>query len=213
VEMKLAQVDLDAARAELEGAKRRLDYQLTHRQRSTAPTPFAGLPQPPCALGEQEAAHPQAPPPVPPEPRPPTHRRPRPVDTSRHFCPHAGCRYRGGLGLGTLRATGPPHGGPGRPWQCLGGPGYLLEPHGTLLPGTQAAIALRVGVLACLAEGVDSRATARVCEAAPPPACPGWWKPRSSAKPSPPLACVTFTGAHGTSTSCTQGPGRSKRAS
>jgi hypothetical protein len=84
-------------------------------QHSIEPRPFVGLTQkPPCALCEQEAAHPHAPAPVPPEPMPPTHRRPRTVDTSRHFCPHVGCDYRGWLGLGNLRANGHPSGGPWR---------------------------------------------------------------------------------------------------
>src|SRR5215510_1791345 len=62
------------------------------RQRSTAPTPFAGFTyQPLCAACEQEAMPLTCPPPVPPAPLLPTHRRPRTVDTSRHFCPHAGC--------------------------------------------------------------------------------------------------------------------------
>ncbi len=69
------------------------------RLRSREPKPFAGLTHTPhCALCEHEAAHPQAPPPTPPDPMPPTHRRSRTVDTSRYFCPHAGCRYRGWLG-------------------------------------------------------------------------------------------------------------------
>ena len=66
-----------------------------HRQRSNDPKPFAGLPQKPhCALCEQDVPHPQAPPAVRPDPMPPTHRRPRTVETSQHFCPHTGCRYR-----------------------------------------------------------------------------------------------------------------------
>ena len=44
------------------------------RKRSKEPTPFVGLThKPPCALCEQEAAYPHAPPPVPPAPMPPTH--------------------------------------------------------------------------------------------------------------------------------------------
>jgi hypothetical protein len=75
--------------------------------RSPAPKAFAGLTtKPPCALCEREAAHAQAPPLVPPAPRPPTHWRPREIDTSQHFCPHADCDYRGWLGLGNLRAHG-----------------------------------------------------------------------------------------------------------
>jgi len=66
------------------------------RKRSTEPKPFHGLTQKPhYALCARETAQPQAPPPVPPDPMAPTHRRPREVDTSRHFCPHAGCDYRG----------------------------------------------------------------------------------------------------------------------
>src|SRR2546422_4809284 len=53
---------------------------MPRRQRSNAPTPFAGLTQKPhCALCEHEATPPHAPPPAPPEPMPPTHRRPRVV--------------------------------------------------------------------------------------------------------------------------------------
>src|SRR4051812_13448382 len=65
------------------------------RPRSHAPKAFEGLtPEPPCALCERAPAPPQPAPPAPPEPMPPTHRRPRTVDTSQHFCPHTGCRYR-----------------------------------------------------------------------------------------------------------------------
>jgi hypothetical protein len=61
------------------------------RQRSNDPTPFAGLTQQPhCALCEQDLPPPQAPPAVRPDPMPPTHRRPRTVDISQHFCPHRG---------------------------------------------------------------------------------------------------------------------------
>jgi IS1 family transposase len=138
------------------------------RIRSHEPQPLAGLThKPPCALCEHEAAHPQAPPPVPPEPMPPTHRRPRTVDTSRHFCPHAGCRYRGWLGWGNLRANGHPSGGPWRQFHCTACNGYFLETHGTLFHGKQSAVELIVRVLACLAEGLGIRATARVFEVAP----------------------------------------------
>src|SRR5262245_29802429 len=62
------------------------------RQRSSAPKPFAGLThRPPCALCERETVHPNPSAPVPPDPLPPTNRRPRTVDTSRHFCPHTDC--------------------------------------------------------------------------------------------------------------------------
>jgi len=98
---------------------------------------------------------------------PPTHRRPRVVDTSRHFCPHAGCRYRGWLGLGNLRANGYPNGGPWGQFHCTSCKGYFPEHHGTLLHGKQVAVELIVRVLACLAEGLGIRATARVFEVDP----------------------------------------------
>src|SRR5215470_14652182 len=85
----------------------------SRRNRSTAPTPFVGLPhKPPCALCAHEASHPLPPPPMRPDPMSPPTRRPRQVDTSRHFCPHATCDYRGWLGLGNLSANGHPNGGP-----------------------------------------------------------------------------------------------------
>ena len=81
----------------------------SRRKRSNAPTPFVGLPhKPPCALCAHEASHPPPPPPMRPDPMSPPTRRPRQVDTSRHFCPHEGCDYRGWLGLGNLRANGHP---------------------------------------------------------------------------------------------------------
>ena len=74
------------------------------RSRSHEPKPFEGLTQKPhCALCARDTAYPKSPPPVPPDPMAPTHRRPREVDTSMHFCPHSYCDYRGWLGLGNLR--------------------------------------------------------------------------------------------------------------
>jgi IS1 family transposase len=138
------------------------------RTRSKEPKPFTGLTQrPQCALCEHEAAHLHVPPPAPPEPMPPTHRRPRTVDTSQHFCPHGGWRYRGWLGRGNLRANGHPSGGPWRQFQCTSCEGYFPEHHGTIFHGKQVAVELMVRVLACLAEGLGIRATARVFEVAP----------------------------------------------
>jgi IS1 family transposase len=98
---------------------------------------------------------------------PPTHRRPCAIDTSRHFCPHAGCDYQGWLGLGNLRANGHPSGGPWRQLYCRSCRGYFLETHGTLLHGKRLSVELIVRVLACLAEGLGIRATARVFEVDP----------------------------------------------
>src|SRR5215813_6045708 len=135
------------------------------RPRYNAPKPFAGLThKPPCALCARDALHPQAPPAVPPAPMPSTNRRPRQIDTAMHFCPHVGCDYRGWRGLGNLRANGHPSGGPWRQFHCTSCKGYFLETHGTLFHGKQAAVDLIVRVVACLAEGLGIRATARVFE-------------------------------------------------
>jgi IS1 family transposase len=141
---------------------------MPRRHRSKEPQPLAGLThKPSCALCEHEATHPKRPPPVPPEPMPPTHRRPRTVDTSRHFCPYAGCRYRGWLGLGNLRANGHPSGGQWRQFHCTGCDGYFLETHGTLFHGKRVSVDLIVHVIGCLAEGLGIRGTARVFEVDP----------------------------------------------
>jgi IS1 family transposase len=83
------------------------------------------------------------------------------------FCPHTDCDYRGWLGLNNLRANGHPSGGPWRQFHCLGCNGFFPEHHGTIFHGKQAAVELIVHVLACLAEGLGIRATARVFEVAP----------------------------------------------
>jgi IS1 family transposase len=137
-------------------------------KRSPEPKAFEGLTQKPhCALCEQETLHTAPAPPLRPDPMPLTNRRPRSVDTSMHFCPHPECDYRGWLGLNNLRANGHPSGGPWRQFHCTSCHGYFLETHGTLFHGKQAAVELIVRVLACLAEGLGIRATARVFEVAP----------------------------------------------
>src|SRR5262249_40723799 len=126
---------------------------------------FAGLPHTPYSLlGDEKPPPLQAPPAVPPDPMAPRNRHPRTVDTSRHFCPHPGCRYRGWLGRGNLRANGHPNGGPWRQFYCTSCQGYFLETHGPLFHGKQVAVERIVHVLACLAEGLGIRATARVFE-------------------------------------------------
>src|SRR5262249_38781159 len=50
---------------------------------------------------------------------------------------------------------------------CTACDGYFLEHHGTIFHGKQAAVELIVQGLACLAEGLGIRATARVFEIAP----------------------------------------------
>jgi len=135
------------------------------RTRSTAPKAFEGLTHTPhCALCAQETGETAPAPPRRPDPMPPTHRRPRTVDTSMHFCPHPECDYRGWLGLNTLRANGPPSGGSWRQFHCLGCNGFFPAHHGTIFHGKHAAVERIVRVLACLAEGWGIRATARVFE-------------------------------------------------
>lgn len=135
------------------------------RPPATDPKPFEGLTQRPyCAACDRDAASPKALPPRRPEPMPPTHRRPRTIDTSKHFCPHPGCDYHGCLGLGNLRANGHPSGGPWRQFHCLGCDGYFPEHHGTIFHGKRTDVERLVHVLACLAEGLGIRATARVFE-------------------------------------------------
>jgi transposase-like protein len=138
------------------------------RKRSREPKPFAGLTHKPhCALCEQQTAENAPAPPPRPAPMPLTHRRPRTVDTSMHFCPHLHCDYCGWLGLNNLRANGHPSGGQWRQFHCTSCDGYFPEHHGTIFHGKQAAVELIVHVLACLAEGLGIRATARVFEVDP----------------------------------------------
>ena len=135
---------------------------------SKDPKPFPGLTRKPhCVACAQWITQPQLPPPLPPAPMPVPNRRPRQVDTSRHFCPHAPCAYQGWLGLGNLRANGHPNGGPWRQFHCTGCNGYFLETHGTIFHGKQASVELIVRVLACVAEGLGIRATAGVFEVDP----------------------------------------------
>jgi hypothetical protein len=81
--------------------------------------------------------------------------------------PHAAGDDRGGLELNNLRANGHPHGGPWRQCHCPAGHGYFVETHGTIFHGKHASAERIVRVLACLAEGLGLRATARGVEVAP----------------------------------------------
>ena len=112
------------------------------------------------------AAHPQTPS-VPPPRIVPTRGRRRQVDTSHHFCPNPDCAYRGWVGWGNLRANGHPSGGPWRQLLCVACRGYFLETLGTIFHGKRASVELIVRVIACLAEGLGIRGTARVFEVDP----------------------------------------------
>jgi len=95
--------------------------------------------------------------------------RRRQVDTSMHFCPNPDCAYRGWVGWGNLRANGHPNGGPWRQLLCIACRRYFLESLGTIFHGKCASVDLIVHVIACLAEGLGIRGTARVFEVAPNP--------------------------------------------
>jgi transposase-like protein len=66
-----------------------------------------------------------------------------------------------------LRANGHPNGGPWRQLLCVACRGYFLETLGTLFYGKRASVEIIVRVLACLAEGLGIRGTARVFEVDP----------------------------------------------
>jgi IS1 family transposase len=137
-------------------------------KRHREPKPFAGLTtKPPCdACAHASAPHPHAPSAPPPRIVPMRGRR-RQVDTSTHFCPNPACAYRGWVGWGNLRANGHPNGGPWRQLLCIVCRGYFLETFGTIFHGKRVAPELLVRVIACLAEGLGIRGTARVFEVDP----------------------------------------------
>src|SRR5919109_307775 len=137
-------------------------------KRHREPTPFAGFTtKPHCDACEHGTApRPQAPS-TPPPRIVPTRGRRRHVDTSSHFCPNPDCAYRGWVGWGNLRANGHPNGGPWRQLLCIACRRYFLESLGTIFHGKCAAVDLIVRVIACLAEGLGIRSTARVFEVDP----------------------------------------------
>src|SRR5262252_8896833 len=137
-------------------------------KRHREPTPFAGLTtKPPCdACAHATDPRPQAPAAPPPRIVPPRGRR-RQIDTSMHFCPNPDCAYRGWVGWGNLRANGHPNGGPWRQLLCVICHRYFLETLGTLFHGKRASVELIVRVIACLAEELGIRGTARVFEVDP----------------------------------------------
>jgi IS1 family transposase len=137
-------------------------------KRTREPTPFAGLTQKPrCdACTHTTDARPQAPS-APPPRLVPTRGRRRQVDTTTHFCPNPDCQYRGWAGWGNIRTNGHPNGGRWRQLLCSVCRGYFLETLGTLFHGKRVAPELIVRVIACLAEGLGIRGTARVFEVDP----------------------------------------------
>ena len=134
-------------------------------KRQREPSPFAGLTTKPHCDACAHASAPHTEPPSTPPPRiVPTRGRRRHVDTSTHFCPNPDCAYRGWVGWGNLRANGHPSGSPWRQLLCVVCRRYFLETLGTLFHGKRESIELIVRVIACLAEGLGIRGTARVFE-------------------------------------------------
>jgi len=137
-------------------------------KRTREPTPFVGLTTKPHCDACAHATDSRSQAPAAPPPRiVPIRGRRRQVDTSSHFCPNPDCAYRGWVGWGNLRANGHPNGSPWRQLLCVGCRRYFLETLGTLFHGKRASVELIVRVLACLAEGLGIRGTARVFEVDP----------------------------------------------
>ena len=135
------------------------------RKRSKELKPFTGyIHKPLCEACEQGVdSRPKAP-----GSPPPviifTRGRRRTVDTSEHFCPDQDCAYHGWLGRGNIRSNGHPGGQPWRQLQCVSCEGYFYETDGTIFHGKRSSPELIVHVIACLAEGLGIRGTARVFE-------------------------------------------------
>jgi IS1 family transposase len=66
-----------------------------------------------------------------------------------------------------LPSNGHPSGQPWRQLQCVSCHGYFYETHGTIFHGKRSSADLVVRVMACLAEGLGIRGTARVFEIDP----------------------------------------------
>src|SRR5215831_19298518 len=137
-------------------------------KRHREPKPFEGfIKKPHCDVcAHSTDPHPQ-PPAAPPPRMVPARGRRRQVDTSTHFCPNPDCAYRGWVGWGNLRANGHPNGGPWRQLLCIACRRYFLESLGTIFHGKCVAVDFIVHVIACLAEGLGIRGTARVFEVDP----------------------------------------------
>jgi hypothetical protein len=138
------------------------------RKRSKEPKPFTGYIHKPlceaCKLRvDSRPEAPGSPPPV----MLCTRGRRRTVDTSEHFCPDHDCSYHGWLGRGNIRSNGHPGGQPWRQLQCVSCDGYFYETHGTMLHGKRSSPERIMHVIACLAEGLGIRGTARVFEIDP----------------------------------------------
>jgi len=138
------------------------------RKRSKEPQSFAGyIHKPLCEACEHGLDTPPKAPGSPPPMMSFTRGRQRTVDTSGHCCPDPDCSYHGWLERGNIRANGHPGGQPWRQLQCVSCHGYFYETHGTIFHGKRSSPELIVHVIACLAEGLGIRGTARVFEIDP----------------------------------------------
>jgi IS1 family transposase len=138
------------------------------RKRSQEPKLLTGLIHKPlCDACEQATdSHPKAPG-APPPLITYTRGRKRSINTQQQFCPDQNCAYYGWLGRGNIRSNGHPGSKPWRQFQCVSCHGYVYETHGTIFHGKRVAADLIVRVIACLAEGLGIRGTARVFEVDP----------------------------------------------
>jgi len=137
-------------------------------RRLRAPTLFAGLTTKPYCDACTHTSDLRLNAPSSPPPRlVMTRGRQRQVNTPSQFCPNPDCAYRGWAGWGNLRANGHPNGGPWRQLLCIACRRFFLETFGTRLHGKRTSVDLIVRVIACLAEGLGLRGTARVFEVDP----------------------------------------------
>ena len=127
------------------------------------PAPLSTTPQTPVRPDKPRPQAPGALPPV----MIFTQGRRRIVDTQHQFCPDPDCSYHGWLGRGNIRSNEHPGGQPWRQLQCVSCHGYFYETHGTIFHGKRSSPQLIVRVIACLAESLGMRGTARVFEIDP----------------------------------------------
>jgi transposase-like protein/IS1 family transposase len=135
---------------------------------SKEPRPFTGfILKPLCEACEQGADERPKTPDSPPPLMSFTRGRRRTVNTQSHCCPDPECAYHGWLGRGNIRSNGHPGSQAWRRLQCVSCHGYFSETHGTIFHGKRSSVELIVRVIACLAEGLGIRGTARVFEIDP----------------------------------------------
>ena len=140
----------------------------TTPRRKRQSKPFAGYTRKPeCELCDQGVASHLQIPGAPPPHMTFTRGRRRTVETTGPFCPQTSSSYHGRVDFGTIRANGHPGGRRWRQLLCLSCHGYFLETLGTPFHGKQVDPDKLVWAIAALAEGLASRAVARVFEVAP----------------------------------------------